>query len=297
MFIRWFDTVARIKSHAIVHTKALFILVTLFLVLTQASAQTKSFDRVNTLRQKYLTTHKAWLTNVLDDSEVYRVYVRKILRERGMPHFLEYLPVVESSYQPRAKSKVGALGVWQFMLNSVRPFLTCNDYVDERLDFYKSTDAALTKLQDNYKMFGDWFLAIAAYNCGAGALNSAIKKSGKRDYWALADSGYLKQESSWYVPKLLAIADVVDNAALYGVDFPTANEDIKADDFDYIKVDKSVSLAVLASNIRVDEGELLELNRALLKGVTPPNSEYEIRLPAGSRPSAILALYDMKYFQ
>lgn len=260
-------------------------------------SQTKSFDRLNSLRQKYLTTHREWLTKVLDDSEVYRVYVRKKLKERGMPHFLEYLPVVESSYMPRAKSKVGALGVWQFMLNSTKPFLTCNDYVDERLDVFKSTDAALSKLQDNYKMFGDWFLAIAAYNCGAGALQAAIKKSGKRDYWAISDSGYMKQESMWYVPKLLAIADVVDNCKLYNVEFPNANEDIISDDFDYITVDKSVSMAVLASNLRIDERELLELNRALLKGVTPPNQKYNIRLPAGQKECAILALYDMKYFE
>lgn len=260
-------------------------------------SQTKSFERLNTLRQKYLTTHRAWLTKVLDDSEVYRVYVRKRLKERGMPHFLEYLPVVESSYIPTAKSKVGALGVWQFMLNSTKPFLTCNEYVDERLDVYKSTDAALAKLQDNYKMFGDWFLAIAAYNCGAGALTAAIKKSGRRDYWALADSGYMKQESMWYVPKLLAISDVVDNAVLYNVEFPRANEEILSDDFDYITVEKSVSMAVLASNLRLDERELLELNRALLKGVTPPNQKYDIRLPPGQKECAILALYDMKYFE
>lgn len=250
-----------------------------------------TFSQMNTLRERYLTSHKKWLTQVLADSEVYRLYVRQRLRQMNMPSFLEYLPIVESSYMPTARSKVGALGVWQFMLNSVKPFLKVNEYVDERLDVYKSTDAALLKLQDNYKMFGDWFLAITAYNCGAGALQKAMRISGKKDFWALAEGGYLKKESTAYVPKLLAIADVVENAALYNTEFPQANEGIDTSPFDYITVQKEVSLPVLASALRIDEKELLELNRSLIKGVTPPNTSYTIRLPAGCADCALLELF------
>lgn len=276
-----------------------FRIITLILLLTLpcgAFSQSKTIGRINSLRQKYLTTHQAWLRGILADSELYRLYVRKALRERNMPSFLEYLPIVESNYNPRAKSHVGALGAWQFMLNSVKPFLVCNEYVDERLDVFKSTDAALSKLMDNYKMFGDWFLAISAYNCGAGALRRAIKKAGTSDFWKLCDSGYLKEQTQFYVPKLLAISDVVENADLYGIDFPQVNEDIDTDLFEYVTVNKEVSLAVLASSMRIDEGELLELNRALVRGVTPPNQSYPIRVLAGQKESVIMALYDMKYF-
>ena len=117
---------------------------------------------VAALRNKYLTTHKKWLYGILEDGESYRIFVRREIEKRKLPAILEYLPVVESDYKPAAKSRSGATGLWQFMLNSTRPYLICNEYVDERLDPWKSTEAALLKLQENYNMFGDWLLAITA---------------------------------------------------------------------------------------------------------------------------------------
>ena len=256
-------------------------------------------ERVEILRNKYLTTHKDWLYNLLDDAENYRVFVRKEIEKRGMPAILEYLPVVESNYTPYAKSRSGATGMWQFMLNSVHPFLICNEYIDERLDPWKSTEAALSKLQDNYKMFGDWLLAITAYNCGAGALKKAIKKAGSNDFWYLCEHQFLSEQASSYVPKLLAIADVVENASYYGVKMPTARDingktiEMRSGIFDYITVKKSVSIVRLAHELRIDENDLLALNSSLIKGITPPKSEYKIRLPEGMYYSALYALNDM----
>lgn len=255
--------------------------------------------KVSILREKYLTTHHAWLCNLLDTAEPYRIYVRTEIEKRGLPAILEYLPVVESNYIPTAKSKSGATGMWQFMLNSVKPFLICDDYIDERLDPWKSTDAALSKLKENYDMFGDWLLAITAYNCGAGAMQRAIKKAGSRDFWYLSEKGFLSEQASGYVPKLLAIADAVENAAYYGADFPTARDkngktiDIRAGKFDYVTTDKSVSIRALARELRIDEDELIRLNRALIKECTPPGKAYHIRLPEGMKGSAEYALHQL----
>ena len=113
---------------------------------------------------------KRQLSEILDNGEPYRLYVRQELKKKNLPAALEYLPVVESEYKPLAVSKSGARGLWQFMDNSIAGLLKKNEYIDERYDPWLSTDAALKKLEENYRQFKDWPLAIAAYNCGAGAM-------------------------------------------------------------------------------------------------------------------------------
>ncbi len=256
---------------------------------------------VKTLRKKYLTTHKNYLYKVLDDGQQYRIFVRNELEKRKMPAILEYLPVVESDYNPYAKSRSGATGLWQFMLNSIPGLLEYNDYVDERLDPWKSTEAALKKLNENYRTFGDWLLAITAYNCGAGALKKAIKRAGSRDFWYLREKGFLSEQASGYVPKLLAIADVVENSKYYGVNFPQARAwngttlETRAGMFDYVTVYDSVYLSALSHELRIDLQELCDLNSALIKQVTPPHKEYTLRFPEGMKDSAAYALSQMGY--
>lgn len=259
---------------------------------------------VEKYRRKYIEPYGAkWLYKVLDDAEPYRLYVRKALADRGMPSVLEYLPVVESSYKPSARSHAGALGLWQFMANSTKPFLLRNDFIDERLDPWKSTDAALTKLQENYKIFGDWPIAIAAYNCGAGAMARILRKSPQKDFWYLAEHKLLRDQSVQYVPKLLAIADLAQNSTFYGINLPTAEDadgndlDIRAGDFDYVAVKECIELRRLASELRMDDGMLAELNPALLRGITPPGKEYSIRLPSGMAEAAGEALLSIKPFK
>lgn len=235
------------------------------------------------------------LSKILDDGERYRLYVRARLKEKGLPAYLEYLPVVESSYKTTALSRTGALGLWQFMPNSVKPFLRMDDFVDERLDPWKSTDAAIAKLADNFAMFNDWPLAIAAYNCGAGALKRAMRKNPGKDFWALARLGAISEQSALYVPRLFAIADVCMNAAHYGVEIPGACGDDgeplnpRAGRFDYIQTDGSKSLRRLASELKIDGDYLASLNPALRREITPP-SKYEIRVPEGMGRAAEIAL-------
>ena len=281
-----------------------FIFLTLFFLTANLFAidiNLAEKEKVQVLKQKYLTTHRQWLYNILDKATPYRIYVRSEIEKRGLPSFLEYLPIVESDYNPKAVSPSNACGMWQFMLNSIAPNLRYNDYIDERFDPWKSTNAALIKLQENYYTFGDWLLAITAYNCGAGAMARAIKKGQSRDFWYLSENGFLSDQACLYVPKLLAIAEVCDNQKKYDITFPTAKDEFgekfycNANDFDYIRVKDEVNIMALAKYMRIDETEFLRLNLALTKQLTPPDQEYDIRLPSGTKECARWALQSMGY--
>ena len=258
-------------------------------------------DEIERFRKQYLDPK--WtqvLYNALENAIDYRLYIRKELEEQGLPPELEYLPVVESNYKTNAKSKSGALGLWQFMENSVWPMLTLNDYVDERLDPWKETAAALRKLKENYDVFGDWLIAIAAYNCGAGAMTRALAKTEQKDFWTLCDKNLIPSQTKLYVPKLLAIADLANNCEYYDIDIPLHQEEYevlyneKNAIFDYITVDKAYSIAVLAQHMRIDEAELKRLNPSFVLGFTHPSTKSSIRLPSGTEQIALEALETME---
>ena len=248
--------------------------------------------------QKYLDDYQKpfgirWLTSVLESGAPYRMYARQQLALNNMPASRECLPVVESEYKVTAKSKSGALGIWQFMENSIYPFLEKNQWVDERLDPWKSTDAAIKKLQDNYKMFGDWPLALAAYNYGAGGLRRVIKSSGGVDnFWDLADQGRLSNQTILYVPKFLAVAEIITNQEHYGLEFPEVSE---ADliQWDEVTTKRSVPLQMLAKELNIDVSILKFLNPALILGRTPPAMEYTMRVPLGTKEEAEKAISNM----
>ena len=248
---------------------------------------------VEKFRRQYL--NEKWLKhlyNVLESAMEYRLFVRKSVQDKNLPEILEYLPVVESNYKTSAKSKSGAIGMWQFMANSVYPFLILDDFVDERLDPWKSTEAALKKLTENYNYFNDWLIAIAAYNCGVGAMNKILRKAEKKDFWYLVDKKLLPQQTADYVPKLIAIADLAINSEYYQIDLPNHNEEYemlineKNGDFDYIIVEKAYSLKQLASEMRMDYETLKKLNPSFVRGMTYPVKKSEIRLPVGMKKSA-----------
>ena len=248
---------------------------------------------VEKFRRQYL--NEKWLKhlyNVLESAMEYRLFVRKSVQDKNLPEILEYLPVVESNYKTSAKSKSGAIGMWQFMANSVYPFLVLDDFVDERLDPWKSTEAALKKLTENYNYFNDWLIAIAAYNCGVGAMNKILRKAGKKDFWYLVDKKLLPQQTADYVPKLIAIADLAINSEYYQINLPNHNEEYemlineKNGNFDYIIVEKAYSLKQLASEMRMDYETLKKLNPSFVRGMTYPVKKSEIRLPLGMKKSA-----------
>lgn len=256
--------------------------------------------QVEKFRKIYLSpSWQSILRNVLENAMEYRLYVRKALQERNMPFYLEYLPIVESNYKTTAKSKSGAIGMWQFMANSVKPFLVLDDFIDERLDPWKSTEAALSKLTDNYNYFGDWLLAIAAYNCGAGAMQKAIIKSGSKDFWYLAENNYISKQTVQYIPKLFAIADIAENSDFYNVDLPSHETEFnllyneKNGIFDYLTVDKAYSLEQLALELRLEKSTIKHLNPSFIRGITHPAKKSQIRLPLGMEESAKSALKNL----
>lgn len=248
--------------------------------------------------QKYLDEYQKpfgirWLTSVLEAGAPYRIYARQQLALHNMPASLEYLPVVESEYKASAKSRSGALGIWQFMENSIHPFMEKNQWVDERLDPWKSTDAAIQKLQDNYEMFGDWALALAAYNYGAGGLQRTIKAAGGVDnFWDLADQGLLVNQTTMYVPKFLAVAEIVTNQEHYGLEFPEVSEEDLIQ-WDEVTTKRSVPLQMLAKEMNLDISILRFLNPALILGRTPPAMEYTLRVPLGTKEEAQRAISTM----
>ena len=210
----------------------------------------------------------AWLNAALKRGSIYIPFIQEEIQKRNMPPELLYLPIIESGFESGAKSKSGAMGLWQFMLNSIGPFdMKVNDMLDERRDFQKATRSALQKLEDNYRFLGNWPLALAAYNAGLGAVNRTVQKTGSRDYWLLCEKKELKNETIHYVPKLIAAAWVLSQPRRYGIDkWP-----------EYIHwqttpVGRQVSLELIAAEAGIDAELLRRGNMELLYGLTPSDN-------------------------
>ncbi len=256
-------------------------------------AEQTILGRDTPLERRYLAQYASpgglqWLKAVLARGQPYLPFIRREVERRGLPPELAYLPVLESAYLPTAVSRSGAVGLWQFMANSIAPFgLRVDDWVDERRDFWKSTDAALRKLEENYRYFGDWPLALAAYNAGLGAVDRAVKKAGTRDYWVLCDRKLLKPETIQYVPKFVALTRILNRAGSYGLDlgWPESVE------WERVPVGRTVDLGLLAQQAGLDAALLKQANPELRYAVTPPGPEYrlKVRREDAAAVSAILA--------
>jgi membrane-bound lytic murein transglycosylase D len=217
----------------------------------------------------------AWLKAVMERASPYLGFIREEIEKRGLPEELLYLPVIESGYVPTAKSRSGAAGLWQFMRNSITPFnMRVDDWVDERMDFWKSTQGALRKLEENYQTLGDWPLALAAYNTGLGGINQVRRRNGGGDYWELSRRKLLRTETIHYVPKLLAVAGILSQPRKYGlVAWPESPR------WTRIPVDKIVDLGLLARAAGIDPEVLDRGNRELLYHISPPVSGYLLKVP------------------
>jgi len=216
-----------------------------------------------------------WINAIINNGSIYLPFVKEEIAKRGLPPELAYLPFIESGYLGTARSKSGAMGLWQFMMNSIAPFnIKVNDLIDERRDFRKSTAAALQKLAENYHALGDWPLALAAYNAGLGAVSRTAKGANTKDYWLLCDKKLLKQETIHYVPKFLAVSYILTRPRQFGVNYwPETTE------WTTIKPGKQVSLDIIARETGIDRGLLNRLNTELLHGITPPDANYELKIP------------------
>lgn len=242
--------------------------------------------------QRYIevyTERKRDLTaKVLGLSRVYFPIFEEALDRHGMPLELKYLSVVESALNPHAVSRVGATGLWQFMLSTGRMYdLQVNSFVDERKDPYRSTEAALRYLKAAHEEFGDWLLAIASYNCGSGNVRKAIHRSGgKRTFWEIMP--YLPRETRGYVPAFIAVNYVFNYASAHNlfpvyVDFSLHQDTLHLQHMD-------ITLQEIATLTGVDLDELRYLNPELkLERVPYSDKPYVLRVPRE------VAVYFAKY--
>lgn len=215
-------------------------------------------------------------------AERYREMVLPILEREGLPAEIFYLAMIESGFSNTAKSRARAIGTWQFMQGTARLYgLRVDRWVDERRDPAKSTLAAARYLRDLYMQFGDWHLAIAAYNAGPGKIRQSIRKAGARDFWAISAGNFLKQETKDYIPKLLASLIVTANPESFG--FNIRNLPVESYPSSFIRLTKSYQLEELASRLGTTVNEIKRWNPEILRGITPPVKMqagfYKLRLP------------------
>jgi membrane-bound lytic murein transglycosylase D len=209
----------------------------------------------------------------------YRDMIARVLREEGLPQDLIYLAQAESAFQPTALSRAGAKGIWQFMGYRAREYgLQHTWWVDERQDPVKATRAAARHLRDLYQQFGDWYLAMAAYNCGPGNVQRGIERTGYADFWELYNRNVLPRETKNYVPIIIALTLIAKDAAHYGIE--VAPED--PPETDVVKPGHPIDLRLVAETIDTDVDTLRALNPALVRLVTPEDPKFELHLPKGT---------------
>jgi membrane-bound lytic murein transglycosylase D len=223
----------------------------------------------------------------MNRSSRYLGMMREVLKSRGMPEDLAFTAMIESGFNPVAVSRAGAVGLWQFMAGTARRYgLRVDKWVDERRDPEKSTFAAAAYLNDLYRQFGSWWLAQAAYNAGEMSVTRAIKATGSKDFWVLAQSRFLHRETKEFVPQIQAAAVIGRDPLRYGFD----TRDATIVGFEKVSVPASTSLKWLAQSSGVSFDTLRSLNATLVRDMTPPDGRYELRVPLGSGPGVLAAL-------
>ncbi len=209
----------------------------------------------------------------------YKAMIQKVMAEEGVPQDLIYLAVAESGFQPRVVNhKYGAGGMWQFLPHG-NYGLTRNGYVDERFDPEKSTRAYARYMKFLYDQLGDWYLAMAAYDWGAGNVQRAVEKTGYADFWELYRRNNLPGETKNYVPEILAAIIIANNPHQYGFDELTLDPPVLTDT---VTINYSVDLRLVSDLVNAPVDELEALNPSLLRMVTPPDTSFDLHLPAGT---------------
>src|SRR6185437_7651939 len=209
------------------------------------------------------------LVAATERSGKYRAMVSRILDEEGVPQELLHLAQAESGFMPRAMSRAHAGGMWQFLTWRGQQYgLNQTRYTDERMDPEKATRAAARHLHDLYNEFGDWYLAIAAYNCGPGSVEKAVEHTGYADFWELRAKGALPAETTNYVPIILAMTIMEKNAAEYGLDNIQMDPTLE---YDTVEISAPTSLTLVSDILDTPLPEVANLNPAVLKNIVPEN--------------------------
>lgn len=248
-------------------------------------------EKVEGWMERYLTDQRPVFERYLAREGLYSDMIRDALRRRGMPKDLMYLAAIESGYSPQATSRVSASGMWQFMGPTAQQFgLRIDQWVDERRDPIRATDAALDYLQALYDRFGSWYLAAAAYNAGPTRVARVLRahagdQTGEEAlYWEIIE--HLPRETRAYVPKMLAAILLAQAAQGYGFQV----EEAQPVRFDRVWVPGGTRLSVVAKAMDVPLKTMRELNPHLRRGITPPAEPFALRVPEGRSHQVVASL-------
>jgi len=234
-------------------------------------------ERVRAFILRYVKRSPKQVARMMRMSEYYFPIFEEALCRYELPYELECLPVIESALNPIARSHVGAAGLWQFMPATAKLFgLEVNSLVDERMDPIRSTEAACRFLSSMYNVYHDWNLVIAAYNCGSGNVNKAIRRAGgKRDFWSIYP--FLPKETRNYVPIFIAANYAMNYGQEHGICKAPAEKTILTDT---IRTTQRLHLQQVSENLGIEMEELRRLNPQYSRDILPGGSEYTLCLPA-----------------
>lgn len=236
----------------------------------------------------YLTTGREYTTRSIERSGNYIDTISGIIRRNpDIPADIALLPLLESGFDPEAVSRSNAVGLWQFMERTASYIgLRTDSMVDERRNIEKSTEAAIRHLRHLYKKFGNWELALAAYNGGEGQVSRAIESTGKENIWELISSGALSRETSEYVPRYAALVLIYKNTRLFRIENEIKME--KALAVNEISLQEPKSLEEISRHYGTEPDVIRKLNPELMSGMTPPSeSGYLLKIPSGTSQSLL----------
>ena len=220
--------------------------------------------------KKFLGKDRVGTELLLGRTSIYFPIFEKYIEEMGLPKELKNIAVIESSLSPKIESPVGARGLWQFMPSTARMYgLVIDDYVDERCDPIKSTVAGLTYLKDLHIKYGDWKLAMAAYNCGPGRVDKSMKRSGKNSFEGIQK--YLPKETREYVAKFFAMSYVMENYFFH--DLRPIYPEYTLQFCKAVKIYKRTTLEKIAKETGMELKTIQKLNPSYRKGIIPPSAE------------------------
>lgn len=245
-------------------------------------------SRVQQWIHHYQGNGKRWFKKWIERSSRYIPAIQRILSERGLPKDLAYVVMIESGFSAHAVSTAAAVGPWQFIKGTAERYgLKVNWWLDERRDFQKSTVAAANYIQDLYRLFGSWYLVAASYNMGENRVKKIIQKYQTKNFWILARQNAFSEETTNYVPKLIAAMLISKAPGLYGFheldhESPTLYENIF--------VPGGTDLIAIANHLGINQQYLRDLNPELLHGFIPKSvANHKIKIPKGS--TKMVSLY------
>ena len=249
--------------------------------LSQFELPVQYNEQVQQYIDLYAQKRRAVFTTWLNRMGRYRSHIEAQLQESGLPRELVYLPLIESAYEPSAASHASAVGLWQFMAGTARSEgLEVSEYLDERRDPIRSTQAAIRHLRGLYNYFGSWYLTAAAYNVGSTRIAKMLKEGGHPKgsddvFWQIQDA--LPKETQRYVPMLLAATIIGENTESFGI--TTSPRD--AWEFETVTVGGATELRAVARAAGTTLDVIKSLNPQYIKSMTPPERESEVRVPVG----------------